>query len=263
MAEFTSHAPGTFSWPELSTSDQKAGVAFYRGLFGWDLNEQPMGPGDTYSIFQMRGKPVGAAYTMRPEEKQAGAPPHWNSYVTVANVDESAKNAASLGGKILAPPFDVMDAGRMAVIQDPTGAVFQIWQKNRSIGAEILNEPGALCWTELNTRDTRAAEAFYTKLFGWGVKHSAASTAMEYTEFSVGGQPSIGMMPMNEHMPAHVPAYWMPYFQVADADASVAKAQTLGGKVMVPAQDIPGTGRFAIVSDPQGAMFAVFKFAQG
>jgi predicted enzyme related to lactoylglutathione lyase len=104
VADFTSHAPGTFCWPELSTSDQKAGVAFYRALFGWDLHEGPMGPGETYSMFQMRGKPVGAAYTMRPEEKQAGAPPHWNSYVTVANVDESAKQAASLGGKVFARP---------------------------------------------------------------------------------------------------------------------------------------------------------------
>jgi predicted enzyme related to lactoylglutathione lyase len=262
MADFTSHTPGTFSWPELSTSDQKGGVAFYRGLFGWDLNEQPMGPGDTYSIFQMRGKPVGAAYTMRPEEKQGGAPPHWNSYVTVANVDESAKKAASLGGKVIAPPFDVMDAGRMAVIQDPTGAFFQIWQKNRSIGAEILNEPGALCWTELTTSDTKAAEAFYTGLFGWTPKHSAPSSQMEYTEFSVNGQPSIGMMAKPAQMPAHIPSYWMPYFQVDNTDASVTKATGLGGKVMVPAQDIPGTGRFAIVTDPQGAMFAVFEFKQ-
>jgi uncharacterized protein len=262
VADFTSHAPGTFSWPELSTTDQKGGVAFYRGLFGWDLNDQPMGPGDTYSIFQMRGKPVGAAYTMRPEEKQSGAPPHWNSYVTVANVDESAKKAASLGGKIIAPPFDVMDAGRMAVIQDPTGAFFQIWQKNRSIGAEILNEPGALCWTELTTTDPPTAEKFYTGLFGWTPKHSAPSAGMEYTEFSVNGQPSIGMMPKPPQMPAHIPSYWMPYFQVENADASVAKAQSLGGKVMVPAQDIPNTGRFAIVTDQQGAMFAVFQFTE-
>jgi predicted enzyme related to lactoylglutathione lyase len=262
MADLTSHTAGTFSWPELSTTDQKAGVAFYRALFGWDLNDQPMGPTETYSMFQMRGKPVAAAYTMRPEEKQGGAPPHWNSYVTVANVDESAKKAESLGGKMIAPPFDVMDAGRMAVIQDPTGAFFQIWQKNRSIGAEILNEPGALCWTELTTSDTKAAEAFYTGLFGWTPKHSAPSSQMEYTEFSVNGQPSIGMMPMNEHMPAHVPSYWMPYFQVADTDAAVAKVKALGGNVMVPPQDIPNTGRFAIVSDPQGAMFAVFKYTQ-
>ena len=150
----------------------------------------------------------------------------------------------------------------MAVLQDPTGAVFQVWQTKKSIGAMILNEPGALCWTELNTRDTKAAEAFYTKLFGWSAKHSAPGSPMEYTEFSNQGQPSIGMMPMNEHMPANVPSYWMPYFQVTDADASVAKVNALGGKVIVPPTDIPKTGRFAIVSDPQGATFAVFKFTQ-
>ena len=260
MADFASHTPGTFSWPELATTDQKAAVEFYRALFGWDLNEQPMGPTETYSMFQVRGREVGAAYTMRPEEKQSGAPPHWNSYVTVANVDETVKQAQELGAKVFAPPFDVMDAGRMAVLQDPTGAVFQVWQAKKSIGAKILEEPGALCWTELNTRDTKAAESFYTKLFGWTAKHSAPSAGMDYTEFSVEGKPSIGMMPMNEHMPAHVPSYWMPYFQVANADAAVTKVQELGGKVMVPATDIPNTGRFSIVNDPQGAMFAVFEF---
>jgi uncharacterized protein len=258
VADVTSHAPGTFSWPELSTSDQKAGVAFYRALFGWDVNDSPMGPTEVYSTFQMRGKAVGAAHTQRPEERQMGVPPHWNSYVAVANADETAKKAESLGAKVFAPPFDVMDYGRMAVLQDPTGAVFQIWQAKKHIGAEILNEPGALCWTELNTRDTKAAEVFYTKLFGWGVKHSAPSTQMEYTEFSVNGMPGIGMMAMVAQMPAHVPSYWMPYFQVADADASVEKAKALGGSITVPPSDIPGTGRFAIVSDPQGAMFAVF-----
>jgi len=138
VADFTSHKPGTFSWPELATTDQKAGVAFYRALFGWDVNEQPIGPTEVYSMFQMRGKAVGAASTQQANEKQMGVPPHWNSYVTVANVDESAKKAAALGGKVLMAPFDVMDAGRMAVLQDPTGAVFEIWQANRSIGAQIL-----------------------------------------------------------------------------------------------------------------------------
>jgi predicted enzyme related to lactoylglutathione lyase len=263
MAEFTSHTPGTFSWPELATTDQKAGVAFYRALFGWDVNESPMGPTEVYSTFEMRGKPVGAAHTQRQEERDMHVPPHWNAYVTVANVDESAKKAESLGAKVFAPPFDVMDYGRMAVLQDPTGAVFQIWQAKQHIGAMILNEPGALCWTELNTRDTKAAEAFYTKMFGWTPKHSAPGAPMEYTEFSVNGQPSIGMMPMVAEMPKEVPSYWMPYFQVADADASAAKVKALGGKVMVPPSDIPNTGRFAIVTDPQGAMFAVFTFTQG
>ena len=262
MADFTSHAPGTFSWPELSTTDQKAGVAFYRALFGWDVNDSPIGPTEVYSTLQMRGKPVGAAYTMRPEERQAGAPPHWNSYVTVANVDEATKKAASLGAKVLAPPFDVMEHGRMAVLQDPTGAVFQVWQPNKHIGAMILNEPGSLCWTELTTSDTAAAEKFYTQLFGWGVKHSAAGAPMEYTEFSVNGQPSIGMMAKPADMPAHIPSYWMPYFQVANADQSAAKIKELGGSIMVGPQDIPGTGRFAIGSDPQRAVFAVFQFTQ-
>jgi len=262
MAEVTSHPPGTFSWPELATTDQKAAVSFYRQLFGWDVNDQPISEGETYSMFQLRGKETGAAYTMRPEERQSGAPPHWNSYVTVPDVDESVKKAQELGAKVFAPPFDVMDAGRMAVLQDPTGAVFQVWQPKNHIGAKIVEEPGALCWTELNTRDPKKAESFYTSLFGWTAKHSDAAATMEYTEFSVEGKPSIGMMPMNEHMPEHVPSYWMPYFQVDDADASVAKVKELGGSVMVPPTDIPKTGRFAIVNDPQGAMFAVFKFMQ-
>jgi predicted enzyme related to lactoylglutathione lyase len=140
--------------------------------------------------------------------------------------------------------------------------VFQVWQANRSIGAQILNEPGALCWTELTTSDTKAAEAFYTALFGWTTKHNAPGAPMEYTEFSVGGVPSIGMMQKPEHMPAHIPSYWMPYFQVADCDASTATAKALGASVMVGPQDIPGTGRFTLVNDPQGAMFALFEFAQ-
>jgi predicted enzyme related to lactoylglutathione lyase len=258
VADFTSHAPGTFSWPELSTTDQKGAVAFYRALFGWGLNDQPMGPGETYSMFTLRDKEVAAAYTMRPEEKQGGAPPHWNSYVTVKNVDETVKKAQELGARVFAPPFDVMDAGRMAVLQDPTGAVFQVWQPNKHIGAKIMNEPGSLCWTELTTSDTKAAEAFYTKLFGWTPKHSAPSAVMEYTEFSVGGTPGIGMMAKPKDMPAHIPSYWMPYFMVANVDASLEKAKSLGARLMVGPMDISDAGRFVIMNDPQGAIFAMY-----
>jgi uncharacterized protein len=261
VAEFTSHVPGTFSWPELSTTDQKAGSAFYSALFGWEINDIPMGPAGSYTMFQIRGKEVAAAAAQQPDEKKMGVPSHWNNYVTVKNVDETTKLAQSLGATVLAPPFDVMDAGRMAVLQDPTGAVFQIWQAGRSIGAKILSEPGALCWTELTTTDTKKAEAFYTALFGWSAKVGGAGTPMEYTEFSVAGTPSIGMMAKPPNMPANIPSYWMPYFQVADCDASTAKVKELGGKVMVGPQDIPGTGRFSVVSDPQGAVFAIFKRA--
>jgi predicted enzyme related to lactoylglutathione lyase len=258
VADVSAHVPGTFSWPELSTTDQKAGAAFYSALFGWEINDIPMGPAGSYTMFQMRGKEVAAAAAQQPMEKERGVPAHWNNYVTVANVDESTKQAQALGATILAPPFDVMDAGRMAVIQDPTGAVFQIWQAGRSIGARILGEPGALCWTELATRDTKAAEAFYTKLFGWTAKVGGAGTPMEYTEFSNQGKPGVGMMTMPAEVPAFVPSYWMPYFQVSDVDASTTKAKSLGAGIRVPPMDIPNTGRFSVISDPQGATFAVF-----
>ena len=263
MSEFTSHTPGTFCWPELSTTDQTAAVAFYRALFGWDVNEQPIGPTEMYSMFQMRGMEVGAAYNMRPEERQHGAPPHWNSYVTVKNVDEAVKKAEGLGAKVFAPPFDVMDAGRMAILQDPTGAMFQVWQANKHIGAKILSEPGALCWTELTTTDTKAAEAFYVGLFGWTPKHSPAGAPMEYTEFSVSGTPGVGMMPKPAQMPAHIPSFWMPYFQVTSVDVSASKAKELGGSLVVGPQDIPDAGRFAVISDPQGAVFAIFAPRSG
>ncbi len=260
MTEFTRHLPGTFSWPELSTTDQKGAVAFYRALLGWDVDDQPMGPDEVYSMFTMRALPVGAAYTMRPEEKQMGAPPHWNAYVTVENVDQTVERAQELGAEVLAPGFDVFDAGRMAILRDPTGAIFQVWQAGKHIGAHILDEPGSLCWTELTTSDPAAAEQFYVGLFGWQPRHSLPGSPMPYTEFTVAGaaRPSVGMMQTPPHMPPGTPSFWLPYFLVGDVDASAALALSLGGNVHFGPQDIPNTGRFAVVADPQGAAFSVF-----
>jgi predicted enzyme related to lactoylglutathione lyase len=256
MPEFSSHAPGTFCWPELSTTDQKGAVAFYRALLGWDVIDQPIGPTETYSMFTLHGLEVAAAYTMRPEERAHRAPPHWNAYVAVANADESATRAQELGGKVLAPAFDVMEAGRMAVLQDPTGAVISVWQAKQHIGAKILREPGALGWTELLTNDTAAAETFYTQLFGWKSKVSP-----EYTEFIVGSAPDAGMMKLDPKW-GNVPPHWMPYFQVNDCDGTAAKATADGGQIHVPPSDIPNVGRFAMLADPQGATFAVIKIVR-
>ena len=261
MPVVTKHEPGSFCWPELATTDAGGAKTFYKGLFGWDANDSPAGPDMVYTMLEKSGKKVGALYGLGAQQK--GVPPHWNIYVAVASADETAKKAKALGGKVLMEPFDVMDVGRMAIIQDQQGATFCIWEAKKHIGAVIMNEPGALCWTELTTTDTKAAEAFYTKLFGWTPKHNAPGAPMEYTEFSVAGTPSISMMAKPADMPAHIPSYWMPYFQVAGVDASAAKAKELGGKIMVGPQDIPGTGRFAIATDPQGAMFALFEFKQG
>ena len=263
MAEYTSHAAGTFCWPELSTTDQKAAVNFYRTLFGWDVNDSPIGPDEVYSTFQLRGKAVGAAYNQQAEERKHNVPPHWNSYVAVASADEAVKKAESLGGKVLAPAFDVMEHGRMAILQDPAGATFQVWQGKKHIGAEIMREPGALTWTELHTTDTDAAKKFYTSLFGWKEKTSDAA-GMTYTEFSVGDTVGAGMMAMNDQMKSsHVPPHWMVYFQTTDVDATAAKAKSLGANLLVPPMDIPNVGRFSVIADPQGAAFAIYKPLRG
>jgi predicted enzyme related to lactoylglutathione lyase len=261
MPQFEQHAPGTFAWPELATSDQKAAVAFYRAVFGWGVNEQPIGPNDVYSLFQLNGREVAAGYTMRDDEKKMGIPPHWNNYITVANVDDATMLAERLGGTIIAKPFDVMDAGRMSVVKDPTGAVFCLWQSGRSIGARTLGEPGSLCWTELTTTDTAKAEAFYTSLFGWTPKHSSLDAPMQYTEFTVAGAPgpSIGMLAKQPHMPAEMTSNWLPYFQVTSVDDSIGKVTANGGQVHFGPMEIPGTGRFAVIADPQGAAFALYE----
>lgn len=262
MADYSSHTPGTFCWAELATTDQKAAVAFYGALFGWGVNDMPIGPTETYSMFQMRGKDVGAAYTMRPEERQHGAPPHWNTYVAVANADDTVNRAKALGATVLVPAFDVMDAGRMAVLRDPTGAVFQIWQPNKHIGARIMREPGAMTWTELATRDTEGAKKFYTSLFGWKEKTSSGA-GMTYTEFSLDETPFAGMMEMNAQMVGMgVPPHWLTYFQVADVDASANTAKGLEATLVVPPMDIPNTGRFSVIRDPHGAVFAIYKPAR-
>jgi uncharacterized protein len=259
MPTVTTHAPGTFCWPELATTDQKNAVAFYRALFGWDVDEQPIGPTETYAIFKLRGKNICAAYSMRAEERQQGVPPHWGSYVAVADADAAAKRAQELGAKVLAPAFDVMDAGRMAVLQDPTGGVFMVWQAKKHVGAEVLGDPGSLCWTELATRDSKAAEKFYTSLFGWAAKHG--TDGMEYIELANNGQQQGGILPITPQM-GNMPTAWTPYFMVSDVDATAAKVKELGGRVSMGPQDLPKVGRFAVVADPQGAMFDIFKSAR-
>jgi len=211
-------------------------------------------------MFQLRGKPVAAGYTMRPEERQRGVPPHWGSYITVASAEDAVKRAQELGATVLAAPFDVAESGRMAVLQDPVGAAFSVWQPKRHIGVGILREPGALCWTELITRDTNAAEKFYTRLFGWAAKRGTDG-GMEYTELSNGGTPQGGLLALTPQM-GNMPPAWTPYFAVTDCDAMAKKAADLGGRVYVKPTDIPNVGRFAVLADTQGAVFDIIKIAR-
>ena len=256
MTEVTRHEPGSFSWVELATSDPQAAKSFYAALFGWTAVDNPMGPGpeDIYTRLQLGGKDVAALYKMMKEQAARGVPPNWLCYVTVASADEAAKKARELGGTVLAEPFDVQDYGRMAMLQDPEGAVFAVWQPRTHIGIQRVEEAGTPSWCELSTRDAARAGKFYTSLFGWGLKTSDPA----YSEITRGGVPIGGILPMGPEM-AEVPPHWGVYFQVADCDAAAARAQALGGQVCFGPQDVANVGRFAVVQDPQGAAFSVIQ----
>ena len=249
MAEVTKYEPGAFSWAELATSDSAGAKSFYTKLFGWSFVDSPAGPDMIYTRLQKGGKDVAALYH---DPRESGMPPHWNTYFTVKSADETAKKAEAAGGKIAMAPFDVMTFGRMAVIQDPQGAFFALWEPKDHIGAQRVGETGAACWVELDTTDPAAAESFYTRLFPWTAKRSP-----EYTEWQLSGTSIGGMMKIPKEW-GPVPPNWLVYFMVDDADASVAKAGGLGATTIVPGMDIPNMGRFAVLKDPQGAVFAVF-----
>jgi len=259
MPNVDQHAPGTFTWVELATTDQTAAKSFYMSLFGWTENTQPIGPNDFYTIFKINGRAAAAGYTMRADERAMGIPSHWNLYIAVANADESAKQAAELGAKVLAPPFDVMDAGRMAVIQDPTGAIFQLWQAKRSQGIGVTGVEGTLCWADLSTSDPDRAKTFYASLFGW--KISLGQDDMSDYLHLQNGEEYIGGIPPASQRPPGAPPHWLVYFFVTDLDASVAKAEELGASVHMGPMTIPNVGRMAVVADPQGAVFSLFGAA--
>jgi predicted enzyme related to lactoylglutathione lyase len=253
--EINKAKPGNFCWFELATSDQAAAKKFYGGLFGWTANDFPMGPGGFYTMFQLRGRNVGAAYMLMPDQAQQGVPPHWATYVAVANVDEASAKAKTLGGTVLAGPMDVFEHGRMAVLRDPTGAAISLWQSKQHPGVGLWGEEGAFCWSELMTRDTTAATRFYTALFGWKTKVTEGA-GFPYTHWQNDGADIGGMLAIMEQW-GPMPPNWVNYVRVKNCDDTAAKAAALGGKVCMPPTDIPNTGRFAMLQDPQGAMLCV------
>jgi uncharacterized protein len=252
MGERTQYAPGTFSWTDLSTTDQDAAKAFYAGLFGWEAMDTPVDENTVYSMQMIDGKAVAAISPQPAQQREAGVPPLWNSYITVAGADAAANRADELGGTVHAPPFDVMDAGRMAVIQDPTGAFFMVWEPRQNIGAGLVNVPGAMCWNELATPDFDAAQAFYADLFGWSLEPFEGSE-MPYFAIRNGDANNGGMRAPQPGEPPH----WLVYFATEDTDGSLAKVQEQGGSPLGPAIDLP-MGRIGVARDPQGAVFALY-----
>lgn len=255
MAEFTSYAPGTPSWVDLASPDLEKSRAFYGALFGWGANVGGPDAGG-YTMFTKGGKNVAGGGPIMME----GQPPAWTTYVSVEDADATIEKVKKAGGMVFVEPMDVLDVGRMAVFADPTGAALALWQPKAHVGADLANEPGTFCWNELNTRDTGAAKAFYAEVFGWG-SESSEGAQMAYTEWKLGGQSIGGMMDMPPMVPAEVPAHWLVYFAVEDCDATTAKANELGATTMAGPMDVE-PGRFAVLSDPSGAVFAVIRMNQ-
>jgi predicted enzyme related to lactoylglutathione lyase len=279
MLERDGYVHGVPCWVDTSQPDPEAAVAFYGGLFGWKFQDaMPPDSAGNYFIARLRGGDV-AAVGSQPE----GGPPmaSWNTYVWVENADEAASKVLDAGGRVLNDPFDVMDAGRMAVCMDPEGAAFCVWQAKEHKGAQIVNEPGSLNFNGLNTRDAEGAKSFYGSLFGWetlGLQGGAKMWRLPgYGDFLEQRDPGLrkrmaetaaapegfedvvaALNPIADDQ-AEVPANWSVTFAVDDADATAARAAELGGRVVVPPFDAPWV-RMTVITDPQGATFTASKF---
>lgn len=252
------YAPGTPSWVELSSPDADASAAFYGALMDWSATEPgPVEETGGYRMFQQGDQRVGGLMG----HMEPGQPTAWATYVSVRDADETADRVRAADGSVLVEPMDVMDIGRMAFFADPTGAAFGVWQPKAFAGADIVNEPNSLCWTEVATRDVETGRAFYPAVFGWVPARPSFEAPDSYTIWELDGRPVGGMMEMSEDMfPPEVPPHWGVCFAVADCDAVVARARELGATIAAEPMDMP-VGRFAGIVDPQGAGFAVMQLA--
>jgi len=258
MPEMTNYQAGSFCWGDLATNDTDSAKSFYSGLFGWEPVDMPTEVGVPYTMLLKDGKQVCALYPLGPD--QGVAPPHWQSYVRVEDLDAVASAASEHGGNVLMPPMDVMDAGRMAMVQDPTGGVLGLWQPSRHFGAALWNLPGAICWNELLTHDPDRAERFFGGLFGWTTKTSPNVMEGTYRILLNAGEQAGGMLRIEPEW-GDMPSHWTLYFGVDDCDGAIAEAARRGGKPLFPAMEIENVGRFAYLQDPQGAVFAIIQQA--
>ena len=255
MQVVTRYPDGVFSWVDLGTTDTEAAKAFYSGLLGWSFLDIPTDSGPVYSMAQIDGKNVAGLGPLDPEMQAQGVPPFWTSYVKHDDVDAVATKAAEAGGTVMMPPFDIMDSGRMTMIQDPGGAMFGVWQPAAHIGAQLVNIPNTLVWNELNVKDVEAARTFYAAVFGWTYDIDESG----YVSVKQDDRSQAGMMQIAEDW-GDVPPNWSVYFLVEDAEAAVTKVQELGGNVLVPLTPAGEIGKFAVVKDPQGGVFSLIHY---
>jgi uncharacterized protein len=250
MSKIESYVQGTPSYAELTTPDQAAAKEFYGALFGWELEDAELDGDGYYVAARLAGDMVAGIAGQQPGME--GQPAFWGVYLAVDDVDAVTARVAEAGGTVVAEPFDVMDLGRMAVIQDPTGALVSLWQAGGTIGTQRANEPGAPIWNELVSGDLPTATRFYSDVLGVGWEEQATDGGAAYTCLVVDGRQVGGAMaPPTEGVPPH----WNVYFNVESVDDTITRASELGGSVVAPAFEVPGVGRLAVLADPQGARF--------
>ena len=245
------HSPGSFCYPEASVADVPRASAFYGAILGWEVTPVP---GAGYQLARRGGKVVAGIHA------PPGVPPNWLCYVRVDSADAAAKRAADLGGRVRHAPFDVPGIGRMSMLQDPADGLFAVWEPKGMEGVGLVDEPGAPCWWELLTKDAEKARAFYVGLFGWTPQPMPfSSSGLPYTLFRNGPVPAGGMMPLPPGPLGDAPPHWCPYFAVEDCDAAAALSAEKGGRVVLPPRDLPLVGRFSVLTDFDGARFAVIR----
>lgn len=255
MAEFTSYAPGTPCWVDVTSPDLDKTIKFYGDLFGWEAHRVPQPEAGGYTMFTLRDLYVAAGSP----PQQEGMPSHWTTYIASDDVDDTAAKIRDAGGTVLMDPFDIFDSGRMTVAQDPTGAIFGVWQAGNHHGAQLANEPGTQVWNECQTNDPAAADEFYKKVFGYEVDvMPMREGGPEYHVLKVDGKGIAGVLGITPQMEG-VPPNWSTIFAVADTDETVARAKELGATTLMEGMDLPDIGRLAVLQDPVGAVFQVLQ----
>jgi predicted enzyme related to lactoylglutathione lyase len=242
---------GTPCWIDLGVDNVEQAMAFYRGMFGWDIQPGPPEVGG-YAMCLLGGRPAAG---IGPKMGPAEMPSVWMTYLAADNADDVTAKVRAAGGQLMVEPMDVMDVGRMAVAADPGGAAFGIWQARSHTGAGVANEPGSLCWNENMSRNFAGNQAFYQAVFGYDYDDMSAE-GFRYATVKVGDAIVGGIGELPAEVPADVPAHWSAYFAVADTDAALGTVTGLGGSIVRPAWDSP-YGKMATVSDDQGAVFSI------
>jgi predicted enzyme related to lactoylglutathione lyase len=254
MGNRVTYAPGTFCWAGLATSEPASATVFYSRLFDWQSADLSAGAAGTYTLLRRGGSEVAILYRQTAQARAAGAPPHWTSFITVDDADVTAARAGELGGAaVFREPFDVLDAGRIAAIRDPTGAIVSLWQPRSRIGATLVNDVGAMCWNELVTTDVERAKSFFGALLGWEYDTDDDG----YTTIRNAGRPNGGIRQQSE-LERDIEPNWLPYFTVASTDDAVRSAERQGGRTLTAPRRIP-SGRAAVLADSQHAAFGIFQ----